>query len=138
MTFLTILWKTLVFNEIYNEPKFLKNDIRLAPECAVFTSNYFFKDCAPFVVAVSSRDLWRHWSFSKTDINSGSGFSSDWKSSAAVQSSLGRILWKISLLMKGKAFVQFTDQLITKLMQCWIMAINNFGNNVNNFTMKIL
>lgn len=68
------------------------------------------------------------WSFSKTDINSGSGFSSDWKSSAAVQSSLGRILWKISLLMKGKAFVQFTDQLITKLMQCWIMAINNFGN----------
>lgn len=128
MTFLTILWKTLVFNEIYNEPKFLKNDIRLAPECAVFTLNYFFKDCAPFVVAVSSRDLWRHWSFSKTDINSGSGFSSDWKSSAAVQSSLGRILWKIFLLMKGKAFVQFTDQLITKLMQCWIMAINNFGN----------
>lgn len=63
-----------------------------------------------------------------SDINSGSGFSSDWKSSAAVQSSLGRILWKISLLMKGKAFVQFTDQLITKLMQCWIMAINNFGN----------
>lgn len=50
----------LVFNEIYNEPKFLKNDIRLAPECAVFTLNYFFKDCAPFVVSVSSRDLRRH------------------------------------------------------------------------------
>lgn len=118
-----------------------KNDIRLAPECAVFTLNYFFKElrlrslCCVCLIAWSLTSL---WSFSKTDINSGSGFSSDWKSLAAVQSSLGRILWKISLLMKGKAFVQFTDHLITKLMQCWIMAINNVGNTSDKFYKQVI
>lgn len=60
MTFLTILWKMLVFDNIYNEPKLKKKWHTIGTWVCCFHFELFFKDCAPFVVSVSSRDLWRH------------------------------------------------------------------------------
>lgn len=81
-------------------------------------------------MSVSSRDLWRHRSFSKTIINSGLvavGFPWLGRAHQLFRVVLGVYYenfpyWKVISICANQRSV-----LITKLMQCWIMAKNNFG-----------